>query len=218
MFFSEFNIFLTIFFNTFDAITHDKMLKLLQDALESPAGSFAFVFAILGVCFFAVWKISHFTTKFSTVEKLETHIGLIKEDMHYVKASIKILTDSNNPLAQRHSPVSLTTKGIEVSNDLKIEEIVINHWEEIFSRLHKSLVKECNPYDIQVESFKVGEAYQDFLNANELKLVKTHAFESGFNLEVYNLLFGIIIRDKYLNYKGFKSEDVDLFDPVKTTT
>lgn len=89
MFFIEFNIILTIFFNTFDPLTHEQMLKLLQDALESPAGSFAFVFALLAVCFFAVWKISHFTTKFSSVEKLETHIGHIKEDMHYVKASIK---------------------------------------------------------------------------------------------------------------------------------
>jgi Na+-transporting methylmalonyl-CoA/oxaloacetate decarboxylase gamma subunit len=194
------------------------MLDLLQDALKSPAGSFAFVFAMLAICFFAVWKISHFTTKFGTVEKLETSIGHIKEDMHYVKASIKIITDSTNPLAQRHSPVSLTKKGLEVSDELKIDDLIINHWEDIFSKLNKVLSNECNPYDIQVESFKIGETYQEFLNLDELKKVKTHAFKSGFTLEVYNLLFGIIIRDKYLKVKGFKLEDVDLFDPIKKAT
>lgn len=194
------------------------MLDLLQDALRSPAGSFAFVFAILAICYFAVWKISHFSTKFSSVEKLEASIGVIKEDMHYVKASIKIITDSTNPLAQRHSPVSLTEKGKQVSKEIKIDDLITNHWEDIFSKLNKTLTKECNPYDIQVESFKIGETYQELLNNEELKTVKNHAYKAGFNLEVYNLLFGIIIRNKYLSTKGFKSEDVDLFDPIKKTT
>lgn len=194
------------------------MLELLQDAFKSPAGSFAFVFAIMAISFFAVWKISHFTTKFSSVEKLETHIGHIKEDMHYVKASIKIITDSNNPLAQRQSPVSMTKKGEEVADELKISDLIINHWENIHSDLNKVLSKECNPYDIQVESFKIGEKYQELLTAEELKTVKNHAFKSGFNLEVYNLLFGIVIRDKYLSVKGFTTKDVDLYDPIKKTT
>lgn len=109
----------------------------------------------------------------------------------------------------------MTLKGVEVASELKISDLIINHWENIYSDLNKVLSKECNPYDIQVESFKIGEKYQEFLTNEELKAVKNHAFKSGFSLEVYNLLFGIIIRDKYLSLKGFKTEDVDLYDPEK---
>lgn len=193
------------------------MLELIKDIFTSPAGSFGFVFGILVICGIAIWKISHFQTKFSAVEKLESDIGNMKEDMHYIKAKIKLITDSTNPLAQRKSPISLTTKGEEVANDLSISNLIANHWEEIFSSLNNTLTKDCNPYDIQVESFKIGEKFQEFLNSDELAGVKNHAFKSGYNLEVYNLLFGIVIRDKYLSVKGFTSTDIDQYDPENKT-
>jgi hypothetical protein len=107
----------------------------------------------------------------------------------------------------------MTQKGIEVASDLNLNDIIINHWDFISSLLNKVLNKDCNPYDIQIESFKIGEKYQEYVNDSELKIVKNHAFKSGYNLESYNLLFGIVIRDKYLSSKGLKSSDVDLYDP-----
>ncbi len=95
------------------------MFELLQDAIKSPAGSFAFVFAIMSLSYLAVWQISHYTTKFGLVERLERSIDQIKEDMHYVKASIKLLKDEINSLAQRQSPISMTEKGKEVPEELK---------------------------------------------------------------------------------------------------
>ena len=188
------------------------MIELLQDAIKSPAGSFSFVFAIMAISFFSVWQISHFTTKFGIVARLEKYIENIKEDMHYVKASIQVLKEANNPLAQRQSPVSITPKGAEVMEELMIKNLIQNHWEKILSNLNQFLSKECNPYDIQVESFKIGENYQEFLTSDELNSIKNHAFKFGFNLDVYNLLFGIVIRDKYLSIKGFTTKDVDVVE------
>jgi hypothetical protein len=65
---------------------------------------------------------------------------------------------------------------------------------------------------MQVESFKIGENYQEFLTSEELNSIKNHAFKFGFNLDVYNLLFGIVIRDKYLSTKGFTTKDVDVVE------
>lgn len=191
------------------------MIELFQDALNTPAGSFAFIFAILAVSFFAVWKISHFTTKFGSVQKIEDTIGHIREDMHYVKASIKLFSDANNPFAQRQSPVSLTEIGDKVAREINVSDIMENHWDDIYSQVNDDLADDCNPYDIQVVCFKIGEGYQEFLTAEELKRVKSHAFKAGYNLQVYNVLFGIIIRDKVLGLRGYKSSDVDKFDPKK---
>jgi hypothetical protein len=211
------------------------MIELFETALKSPAGSFAFVLSFLAVTYLVIWKVSHFTTKFNSVEKMENAIESIKGDIHSIKASIqynsdliklnsdsiklvsdsiKSITDLNNPFAQRQSPVSMTDKGKEVSDEIKLNEIIATHWEKINTQLNDILNSDCNPYDIQVESFKIGEQYQHFLSSEELKAVKNHAFKSGFNLEVYNLLFGIAIRDKYLSIKGIDKSDIDLYDPI----
>lgn len=189
------------------------MLEIFEQALKSPAGSFAFVLALLSISFIAIWKVSHFSTKFKSVEKLEGNIDSIKEDMHYVKAFIQIVKQTENPFAQRQSPVSMTESGKKVFEELEINKLVINHWDEINAEVSKILEKDCNPYDIQVASFKVGDRYQKILTEKELSKVKEHAFSIGYPLDIYNLLFGITIRDKILDGKGFKSKDVDDFDP-----
>lgn len=56
------------------------MFELLQDAIKSPAGSFTFVFAIMSLSYLAVWQISHYTTKFGLVERLERSMDQIIEE------------------------------------------------------------------------------------------------------------------------------------------
>ena len=189
------------------------MLDLFQSLLHSPGGSFAFIASLMAIAFLAVWKVSHFSTKFSSVTKLEESIDSIKTDMHYVKGFIQLYRETNNPLAQRQSPVSLTQIGKDVSSELKLEKMVMNHWDAFCSAVTSCLKKNCNPYDIQVESFKVGDSYQKFISQEELLAIKTHAFSAGYNLDIYNLLFGIIIREKILKDKGFREADIDLHDP-----
>ncbi|MUV03182.1 hypothetical protein GN157_05615 [Flavobacterium rakeshii] len=191
------------------------MIDLIKDALGSPAGSFAFVFALLILAFVLVWKLSHFTTKFSSVEKLEGNIDTIKQDIHSIKAFIQIFRESNNPLAQRQSPVSLTETGKKVAEELNVNTMIVNHWEDFNRSVTKQLKDDCNPYDIQVASFKIGDKYQEYLNEEEINKIKNHAFLAGYNLDVYNLLFGILIRNKILQDRGYKSTDVDKFDPNK---
>jgi Na+-transporting methylmalonyl-CoA/oxaloacetate decarboxylase gamma subunit len=192
------------------------MFEILGKILESDAGSFGFVFAFLSLAFAIIWKVSHFSTKFESVQKLKSNIDIIKEDIHGIRAFMQVYRETNNPLAQRQSPVSMTEDGKNISKELGIEAMVANHWNEFKSSVLTNLKLDCNPYDIQVESFKVGDKYQQFITKEELDKIKLHAFNTGYNIATYNLLFGIIIRDKILTDKGHDTADVDLYDPAKS--
>ncbi len=191
------------------------MLELFQKILSSPYGSLAFIGSIMLLAFFATWKISHFATKFSSVEKVETSIDTIKTDLQYLKGFVELFRQNNNPFAKSHSPISFTEIGKKVSLDLHLETIIANHWQNIQSKLEEKLTLDSNPYDIQVESFKIGENYQTIVTKEELAKIKQHAFKEGLNIGNYSILFGIIIRDKYLQLNGFSASDVDSHDPNK---
>lgn len=160
------------------------MFEILGKILESDAGSFGFVFAFLSLAFAIVWKVSHFSTKFESVHKLESNIDAIKEDIHGIKAFMQVFRETNNPLAQRQSPVSMSEDGKNVSRELGLEAIVANHWNDFKSSVIANLESDCNPYDIQVESFKVGDKYKKFITEEELDKIKLHAFNSGYNLDI----------------------------------
>lgn len=194
------------------------MFEIIQAGLSSPFGSFAFVLGIMGAVFVGIWKVSYFAAKLKGVDKLEQSIDIIKTDIQYLKGFVQLFKESNNPLSQRQSPVSMTDIGKTVATELNIQNMVINHWDAFCVEVAGCLKKDCNPYDIQVESFKVGDKYQDFINPQELLAIKNHAFNAGYNLGIYNILFGLIIRDKILQDKGFKQSDIDLHDPTIKTT
>ena len=83
------------------------MIETIQKILESPAGSFSFVF---GIMVLAGWLI-HYTTKFTTkisVEhnlltektgKMEAHIDEIKKDIAFIKGAFDVVIGRNNSLS-----------------------------------------------------------------------------------------------------------------------
>ncbi len=103
------------------------MWEIARDILTSPFGSFASVF---GIVIFLLWlavKAGSITEKFKLVNKLESSIDKIKDDMSIVKAFIEIDNRNNNPFAQRNSPISLNDIGRKVSEQLQSNQIESNH-------------------------------------------------------------------------------------------
>lgn len=211
------------------------ILKLLSEILKSDAGSFSFIFLLLGGVGFLIWKVSHFHTKYEDLDKMEKRFDNkfnqmedkfekkfdriegkfadIKDDLSIIKAFIELQKDKANPLAQRQSPIRLTQAGIEVEKDIKAKDLVDKYWNDIINKVNKKLNNNCNPYDIQVASFEVGDTYQSFVSDKELDTIKLHAYNHGYDLGVYELLFGIIIRDKVLEERGINTDEIDNHDP-----
>ena len=191
------------------------MYDIVKEALKSPAGSFGFIFALLAVAFWLVYKISHYNTKFKSVEKLETNIDKIKDDISSIKGFIDLVKSKFNPFAQAQSPINLTDAGKVVSADLNAEKLVISHWEDILKKFSDKINRETNPYDIQQCSIKIGEELLKMLTPEELDAVKSYAYKNGHSISNYDVVFGIIIRNKYFEIKGIDLAEIDKHDPNK---
>lgn len=191
------------------------MFDILRDALKSDCGSFGFIFAILALMFFLVYKFSHYNTKFKSVEKLEGNIDKIKDDISSIKGFMDVFKTLNNPLAKANSPISLTDAGIKVANEVDAEKIITSHWDDIIKLFSDKLNKNPNPYDIQQCSIKIGAEVLKMLTPVELDSIKSNAYKNGYVLSNYDLVFGIIIRDHYFKIKGIDLAEIDKHDPTK---
>lgn len=192
-----------------------QMIDLIKEILKSPAGSFGFVAGVLGLIGFVVYKSGGLVQKFGIVDKLEKSIDKIKEDIAEIKAFMSIIRQKQNPLAETKSPISLSTQGEQVSSDLKIKRIVTNNWEQINEKIKSCLKKEDNPYNIQQICFDMGKKYSEIVSKEELDYIKTYAFEHGFNLSDFDIVFGIEIRDTYFKQENLAVASVDAHDPGK---
>lgn len=216
----------------------DKIISILQMLLGSPAGSFAFVLAFI---LLALWLVHWVTKKITriqttnemlekentkTCEKLEKHaekvdknMDEIRRDISFLKAMVDVYNRPTPPeaLAKSHSPVSLTEKGKEVSENLGAEEMIAKNWEKIFNILEKD-VCDKNAYDIQEYCIETSIVELDkFIDAASIEKVKLYAYKAGQPIAYYAPIFGISIRDRYLAEKGISVEEVDKNNPHLNT-
>ena len=196
------------------------MLETIEKVFQSPAGSFAFVFGILVLAFWATTKITKILADHSTLAKssakVENHIDDIRKDLSYLKGAFETKRySSESPLVQRFSPLSLTEKGKLVAAELKIEELVTINWDKIRSDIDKNL-KDKNAYDIQQYCiFTASVSPEDFLDKDSVNTIKLYAFKNGAPLHIYAQVLGIVIRNRYFKEKGIDIAEVDEHDPNK---
>lgn len=188
------------------------MWEIIKTILTSPAGSFAFVFALLCVVGWAIHYITKYVEKLNAkserVEKLENGMESIKDDLHYIKATLNIIQSSNSALTQSHSPVSLTAKGRDVAIKMGIHEIIASNWERIFETIEKKHLGSA--YDIQqfcIETATIN--LNAFFSDADVAKIKDFAYNEGRQIAFYGSMIGVIIRDKYFETKGIPVADVD---------
>lgn len=184
----------------------DIFLKLIEQLNSS-------VFVLLGILFFAgilaykmgAWKEIFFHQR-GRIEKIEG----MKDTVIEIKTKVDLIYQYSNPNSpvRSLSPISLTEAGKQITEKIKAQEIFQNYEEKL-----TGLVESKNPlnaYDIQQASFEVAKKHLiNFLNEDELQLVKNEAFIRGILVEDILEVFGILLRNKILRKKNFSIAEID---------
>lgn len=188
----------------------------LLDILKSTPGSFGTVFASVLIIYYLIYKFGAWSNKIKntddTIKELkedikQTNITVteIKGSIQYIKENVdninsKLINYENNKFAKSKSPISLTEDGKKIANELNADAIVDSYWENIEKYLiDKNINTKSNPYDIQQECFNyVSTNFYKNLSETEMKKIKSIAYNNGDSIDNYDIIFGVVIRDKYL--------------------
>lgn len=190
--------------------------EFIRTIFASPAGSFAFVAALLALSYWLVHyvtkKVEQWSAKVERVEKMENVIDTIKEDLHYIKATLNVIQSNSSGLTQSHSPIGLTPLGQKVASDMGINEIIANNWDNIYDLIESQRLR--NAYDIQQFCIETATVGLDRLFCREdVDKIKNFAYNAGQQTAFYGSMIGVIIRDKYFEAKGIQPSEVDENDP-----
>ncbi len=189
-----------------------EVFKLLIQQLNSSVFILVMILIIIG---YAVYKLGAWTEKFLNQDKKISDLSNLSEKVIELKTKVDLIYQNTqpNPLIKARSPITLTEKGIEISNDISANEI-FNKYENDLTRK----VLEENPknaYDIQTESMQVAKSMiLKILNSAELEKIKDEAFKQGFIVENIMSLFGILLRDSILKSRNISIHEVNLHDPT----
>ena len=105
---------------------------------------------------------------------------------------------SKSGIAKSFSPLSLTKNGQKISASLDAVEIVNRYWDKILEKIQAdNITSESNLYDIQKTCFDIGNRYSKIMSEEDFNKIKDFAFRNGNNIYDYDILFGILIRDKF---------------------
>jgi len=209
-------------------------MDIIKMILGSPVGSLGFV---VGIMLGAGWLIYFVTKKVTEIQKehehmqgnagklentidrrfgmVETHIDEMRKDLSYLKGSIELIRSGANQPTKSRSPISLTEVGIKIAEELKVEELVAQNWDKIAANMDAN-VKDKNAYDIQTYCMETAAVDpESFFDDATIHKLKAYAFKNGNSLFYYSGVFGVVIRDKYLQQKGIDVSEVDVNDPAK---
>ena len=196
------------------------MLEIIKAALESPVGSFSFVFGVMAAC---GWVI-HYTTKFATkisvkhdlfnarIDKTESNIDEIRKDVSYLKGQFDSVIGLKEATIKKKSPISLTDIGAEIANSNNIVAMIDDNWSKINETLQSAKTK--NPYDLQ--QFCMEKTFvepQNFFNDKDIEKLKIIAYNLGMPLLSITQIAGVLIRDRYFTKNGIDLAEVDVYAP-----
>lgn len=188
------------------------------DILKSTPGSFGIALSFTMAILYLIYKFGAWSNKIKNtdgtikelkedVKQTNTTINEIKGSIQYIKENIdninNRLINQKSEFAKNQSPISLTDNGEKIAKELDVKAIIDSHWENIEKYLiDRNISPESNPYDIQQECFNyVSTNFYKNLSESEMKKIKSIAYNNGDNIDNYDIIFGVVIRDKYLKSK-----------------
>lgn len=193
-------------------------LELIKNILSSDAGSFGFVFFVLLLIAWVIYKITRFITTWENKEKgldkLENKVDTLSTDISYIKMQLTLLnTNTTGSLVQSHSPISLTDKGKIIAKKMNIETMLANNWDKIYEYIDAN-VQSKNAYDIQQFCIETATISLDKLfTSSDLDKIKNFAYNEGRPIGYYGGMIGVLIRDKYFEIRGINPNTIDEFAP-----
>lgn len=192
--------------------------EFIRTIFASPAGSFAFVAALLALSYWLVHyvtkKVEQWSAKVNKMEKMENVIDAIKEDLHYIKATLNVLQANSSGLTQSHSPIGLTAKGKGVASKMGIYDIIARNWDGIYGLIESQNLTTA--YDIQQFCIETATiSLEKLFDMEDVNRIKEFAYNEGKQTAFYGSMIGVIIRNKYFEIKGIPVNEVDRSTPNK---
>lgn len=124
---------------------------------------------------------------------------------------INQFTNPNAP-TKSQSPISLTPVGLKISENIGATNIFEKHKEKLLNAVDSKCPKTA--YDIQFVSFEVAKNDMiNFLDEQDLLVVKNEAYNRGILVEDVMGVFGVLLRNEILKIKGIPLAEVDK-DPL----
>ncbi len=158
----------------------------------------------------AVFKIGQYTQKVKTLEEdNKTTRTELKELLIKVTECSTSLKE-REPLGKKRSPVALTERGNKVLTESGGQKFIEDNLNEL-----KEKVELKNPktsYDVQEYSKVVIE---ELTTDERINNMKEYLYKEGMELDDLIFVLGIYLRDKVLENKGWKVEDVDKYTPAE---
>lgn len=173
----------------------------------------------IAICGGLTWAINR-AFKFG---EISNRLGSVEGDIKGVKDDIKdlrkdltrrideILTISTRKdLAESHSPMQLSEKGMTVLKNSGIAEIVDSQYEKILDKVKK--LKPANSYQAEQAVLSV---VTDLDKDPVLKdAIEEGAFNSGYVKGSVLFVGGLYIRDRVLESLGLNVDDIDKHKPT----
>ncbi len=146
--------------------------------------------------------------------KVDTHhvdISEIKKEQKEVRDKVISCETSlreREPLGKRKSPISLTDRGNKVLNESGGKKFIDDNLSEFSSKVEAKEPKTS--YDVQEISKEVISGLQ---NDDRVNPLKDYLFKEGMEIDDIIFVLGIYLRDRILEQKHWKVEDIDAHDP-----
>lgn len=192
------------------------MSAIFLKLIEQLNSSVFVLIVILIIAFWATYKLGWIINLFKSFKERNKETGndikSIGRTLSAVKATTDLLYKAHLNTIKAHSPISLTEKGNTMSSDLKLEDKVTAHWNDIKNKIEEK--EPSNPYDIQVISMDIANGcFEQLFSELEKNEIKVYAYNKGEDLLQIFPIIGVIIRDRYLKEKGIPASEIDTHTP-----
>jgi len=194
------------------------MAAVFLELIHQLNGAVFVLAIILIVLAWLLYRAGGIITKFGVFEKkndnIDTKIETMSGNIAKIQATTDLLYQAHLTTVQGRSPLDLTDKGKKAAKAINASEKVAKHWDEIKKVFNTKNV--TNPYDIQTVAMDIARScFEQIFSEEEKNAIKTYAYVSGLNLlEIYPII-GVEIRNKILEERGIKLDDIDKYDPSK---
>ena len=150
-------------------------------------------------------------------KKHEEEYSDIKCELKYIRGSLDAIrySSQSTDLAQAHSPLSLTEKGINAANKIGADRMIDENWNRI-SNLLKKEISDKNAYDIQQYCIRTAAIELDKLIGEDgVRKMKDFAYAEGKSLQDVSIIIALKVRDRFFKENDINVLEVDKNDPTR---
>lgn len=150
-------------------------------------------------------------------KKHEDEYNEIKRDLQYIKGTLDNMRypSPSTDLAQSHSPLSLTEKGLAAADKVGADKMIDENWNIISNLLNKEICDK-NAYDIQQYCIRTAAIeLEKLIGEDGVRKMKDFAYAEGKSLQDVSIIIALKVRDRFFKENDINVLEVDENDPTR---